>query len=399
MVEPNPIATVLVTFGGLFLIGLVADLVGRRTPLPRVTLLLLAGFTIGPSVLDWLPQFTIQWFPVLTNISLTMIGFLLGQNLTRKSLGKLGKPVLVISLAVILLTIALVFGGLWLVGVPLELALLLAGIATATDPAATLDVVHESKAKGRFTDTLLGIVAIDDAWGLLLFSLILAFVHALGGHHGIADVLSTGLWEIGGAVMLGLLLGVPMAYLTGRIRPGEPTQAEALGIVLLCAGVAEWLGVSYILSSMILGVVVANTAKHHDRPFRAIEGIEWPFLIIFFLLAGASLQVDALQQAGLLAAGYVLLRILGRLVGAELGGWLCHADAPTRRWMGPTLLPQAGIAIGMALIASQEFSQFQEVLLPIALGSTVVFEVLGPVVTRWALLRTGNAKPNGRGPQ
>ncbi|GGX61859.1 cation:proton antiporter [Saccharospirillum salsuginis] len=394
MTEPTAAAQVLVTFGGLFLIGLLADLAGRHTPLPRVTLLLMSGFLIGPSVLDWLPSFTADWFPVLTNFALAMIGFLLGQNLTRKSLKKLGRPVLSISLGIILVTVPTVFIGLYLLGVQAPIALLLAGIATATAPAATVDVVHEYRAKGPFTDTLLGIVAIDDAWGLLIFTLLLAIASAWIGDGGIAGILLTGAWEIGGAVVLGFALGLPMTYLTGRIRPGEPTQAEALGVVLLCAGIAEWLGVSYILSAMILGAVVANLAKHHERPFRAIEGIEWPFLILFFLLAGSALHIEALAQVGLLATSYIALRIASRFLGAYLGAWAIGTDGALRHWMGLALLPQAGVAIGMALLASLRFESFREILLPVVLGSSVIFELIGPISTRFALTRAGEIQPS-----
>lgn len=393
MTDTRLAAEILVTFGGLFIIGLLADLVGRHTPLPRVTLLLLAGFVIGPSFLDWLPQFTGDWFPILTDIALAMIGFLLGQKLTMSTLQRLGRSVLFMSIGEVFLTALLVFTVLSVCGVTTELALLLAGIAPATAPAATIDVVREYKAKGRFTDTLLGIVAIDDAWGLLVFSVLLAVVQALSGQEGVGAVLISGVWEIGGAVLLGVLLGMPMAYLTGRIRPGEPTQAEALGVVLLCAGLAVLMEVSYILSAMILGAVVANLAKHHDRPFHAIEGFEWPFLILFFLLAGAALHMEALAHVGLLGAGYVVLRIVGRILGTQLGGWLSGTEPTTRRWIGLALLPQAGVAIGMGLLASQRFPDLKDILLPVVLGSTVIFELLGPVMTRRVLIRIGEV-PN-----
>jgi Kef-type K+ transport system membrane component KefB len=392
--ETGNLAEILVTFGGLFLLGLLADLAGRHTPLPRVTLLLLAGFLIGPSVLDWLPEFTDRWFPLLTDVALAMIGFLLGQNMTRDRFTELGRPVLAMSIGEVIMTALLVFSVLALAGVDLEIALLLAGVAPATAPAATIDVVHEYAARGKFTDTLLGIVAIDDAWGLLVFSLLLAVTEAVSGGGGALDTVISGGWEMGGAILLGAALGLPMAYLTGRIRPGEPTQAEALGLVMLCAGIAEQLAVSYILSAIVLGAVVANFASHHNRPFRAIEGIEWPFLILFFLLAGAALHVEALWQAGALAAAYIGLRIAGRLLGTRLAGRLIGTDPRIRNWIGLCLLPQAGVAIGMALLASQRFPELRDTILPVVLGATVIFEVVGPIVSRWTLRHVGDIEPH-----
>ena len=392
MHETRITTEILITFGGLFLVGLLADLLGRYTPLPRVTLLLLAGILMGPSVLDWLPAFTRDWFPLLTNIALAMIGFMLGAKITLSTLNEAGRAVLALSIGIVVTTVVVVFAVLSLFGVPFEIALLLAGIATATAPAATMDVVNEYRARGRFTDTLLGIVAIDDAWGLLVFTLLIAVVQASTGTGGIGEALASGAWETGGAILLGVILGVPMAYITGRIHPGAPTQAEALGLVLLCAGLALWAGVSYLLAAIVMGTVVANLAKHHERPFHAVRGFEWPFLILFFLLAGASLHIEELSQIGLLGAAYIVLRILGRILGAQIGGLLCGAASDTRRWMGLALLPQAGIAIGMALLASQRFPQFEAVILPVVLGSSVVFEIFGPVLTRRVLIRMGDIR-------
>ncbi|WOJ93128.1 cation:proton antiporter [Congregibacter variabilis] len=393
MTEIPLAATILITFGGLFLVGLVADLLGRHTPLPRVTLLLLAGFVLGPAAFDLLPGFTTEWFPVLTDIALAMIGFLLGQRLTLAALKKMGPSVLALSIGEVTLTALLVLSVLSLFSVPFEIALLLAGIAPATAPAATMDVVNECRAQGEFTDTLLGVVAVDDAWGLLVFSIFLAIAQTMTRHGGADGVLLSGVWEVGGAILLGTFLGVPMAYLTGRIRAGEPTQAEALGGVLLCAGLSVLAQVSYILAAMVLGATVANLAKHHDSPFHAIEGFEWPFLILFFLLAGASLHIEALAQVGVLGGAYILLRIAGRLLGTRLGGWITGADPRTRRLIGLALLPQAGVAIGMALLASQQFPDLKDTLIPVVLGSTVVFELLGPVVTRRVLIYVGEV-PN-----
>ncbi len=385
----HEIAITLVTLGGLMMLGLVTDLLGRRTPLPRVTLLLLFGFVIGPSGMALLPDITPQLFHLLSTIALVMIGFLIGGTLTRASLKQYGRRVLTVSATMVIVTAAIVALGLTLLGVPIEVTLLLAGIASATAPAATADVVHEAGAKGPFSQTLIGIVALDDAWGLMTFTLMLAAVQLMGGDGGSGSVVLGSLWEIGGALLLGTALGVPMAYLSGRISAGEPLQVEALGMVFLCGGLALWLEVSFILAAMVMGAVVTNLARHHKRPFHAIEGIEWPFLVLFFVLAGAFLDIDALGLAGSVLLGYVVLRALGRLLGAWLGGALCRDDPAQRWWMGLAMLPQAGVALGMALVAMQRLPTLGEIILPVVVGATVIFEVIGPVLTRLALRRVG----------
>ena len=160
----SAIGQTLMTLGGLFLLGVATDALGRHTPLPRVSLLLLFGFAIGPSGFGLLPEPALHWFPIVGHFALAMVGFLLGEKLSFEGLRQHGRLVLWISLGVALGTALAVGTGLWLLGFPVVVALLLAGIAPATDPAATADVVQEAGATGRFSSTLLGIVALDDVW-------------------------------------------------------------------------------------------------------------------------------------------------------------------------------------------------------------------------------------------
>jgi NhaP-type Na+/H+ or K+/H+ antiporter len=385
----DAVAQNLITLGGLFLLGLLTDLIGRHTPLPRVTLLILLGLAIGPSALALLPPRSVAWFPLVANMALVMVGFLLGGGLVR-SAREHGREIVTISIFKVLGAFATVAIGLLLADVGWELALLLAAIAPATAPAATADVVHELRASGRFADTLLGVVALDDVWGLILFSLGLAVVEAMNGQSGL-ESLVFGVREVGGAVVLGTAIGIPMALLTGRVERGEPTLVEALGGVFLCGGLAMWLEVSFLLAAMVQGAVVAALAQHHRRPFDAIEGIEWPFMILFFVLAGASLQVSSLAALGPLVLVYALLRSGGIGAGTRLGARVGGAGDAVGRWLGLALLPQAGVALGMALIAAQRFPQLAGEVLPVVIAATALFELIGPVLARYALRRAGEA--------
>ncbi len=294
-------------------------------------------------------------------------------------------------MVVVGMTIVVVAGGLALLGVPVLLSLLLAGIATATDPAATQDVVRQTGASGPFTDTLLGIVAIDDAWGLIVFSLLLIVVDAAIGNGGMT-ILLRGLWEVGGAVLVGAAIGLPASYLTGRLQEGEPIQAEALGVVFLCAGIAIWLGVSFLLAGIVAGSIVVNLAPHHTRAFHEIEHVEWPFMVLFFILAGATLRLDGLWQIGLIGIAFIGLRGVARVAGGLLGATIVDGTPVTRHWIGVALMPQAGVALGMALIGGNHLPEMKETLLTVAIGSTVVFELLGPLMTQMALRRAGEAR-------
>nr|WP_321483721.1 cation:proton antiporter [uncultured Cohaesibacter sp.] len=376
------------SLGGILLGGLITDELGRRTRLPRVTLLILFGIVIGPSGLSLLPPHFADWYEFLAATALTMVAFLLGGHLSVSGLRKRGKTILIISGVVVGLTALAICGGLMALGAPFLLALLLAGIGTATDPAATQDVIKQTGAKGHFTRILLGIVAIDDAWGLIVFSLLLVLAKAVSGG-GFDDILFNAAQELGGAVAIGLLIGVPGSFLSGRIRPGEPMQLEALGLVFLCAGLAIWLDVSFLLSGMIAGFIIVNFAKHHNRSFHEIEHIEWPFMVFFFVLAGASLQIAGIVDIGMVGLGYIALRIAGRLVGGWFGCQWAGTAPRHKLWLGLALMPQAGVALGMALVAADHFPVIGEQLLAITIGTTVIFEIAGPILTLVALKKVG----------
>jgi Kef-type K+ transport system membrane component KefB len=362
---------VLIAIGSLFLVGLATDELGRRTRLPRVTLLMLFGVLIGPAGADILPPEAKSGYEFLASTALTMVAFLLGGVLSVPKLQRHGKEILITSLLVVSVSAFIVGGGLLALGVSIPAALVLAAIATATAPAATRDVATQVRSTKGFKEKLLGIVAIDDAWGLIIFSLLLIAAKTITGGEFV-DVLRHG-----------------AAYLTGRLRPGEPMQSEALGLVFLCAGLAIWLEVSFLLAGMIAGATVANLAKHHRRPFHEIEHIEWPFMLLFFVLAGASFETNHLADLGAIGAAYIILRALSRMVGGWLGGKLAGLPAIESRWIGFALMPQAGVALGMALVAGHHFPDQRDVILGVTIASTIVFEIFGPIMTQIALIRVG----------
>lgn len=380
----------LLALGVILLLGLVTDFIGRRTLLPRVTLMLIFGVIIGKEVFNLIPTLFIEQFELIADMTLVMIGFLLGGKFNFKSLQQSKQQILWISIGAAIVTTAIVIIGLISFGISVEIAILLGCIASATAPAATVDVVTELEYKGPFADLLLSIVALDDAWGLIIFSFGLATVAVISGvYDSTSFMLGVGI-EIGGAIILGLLIGLPGAYLTGRIRSGQPMLTEALGLVFVCGGLAIWLEVSFLIASMVMGATISNLARHHEYPFHAIEGIEWPFLIVFFTVAGASLELSALKTIGLVGLVYIICRAIGKIVGAGLGAYISNANDVTRRWMGIALLPQAGVAIGMALVASSKFPQYQQVLLSVIISTTILFEIIGPIFSRFALKQVQN---------
>jgi len=377
---------ILIVLGILLLAGMLAEAMAKRIAIPRVTLLLICGFLLGPSVFDFLSiSITNQWFPIITKVSLGMVGFLIGGSLITNQLKKLGYKIIIISLSIVIATVILMSTSLFFLTQSLNLSLLLATIAIATAPAATTDVIHELKSTSRLSFLLKGIIAIDDFWALIVFSIVLAIVSA-DASGSIKHVLTYVSRDLFGAILLGILLEIPIAFLTGRIQEGEPSLAEALGAVFLCTGLALWLDFSFLIATMVMGIVVSNFAKHHTRPFHAVEGIEWPFMILFFLLAGASLHISALRSIGVIGVAYISLRIVARLIGSWFAGLIVKIPFREMTKLGLALLPQAGVSLGVALVAIQESPDLEDSIMPIVLSGTVFFELIGPLFTRHALL-------------
>lgn len=377
----------LLTLGSVLISGLLLSALGKKTHLPRVTLLLIFGVIIGKGGFDIIPVVFSNQFEIISDIALMMVGFLLGGRLTASSLQRCLSATLWISVLAAIMTTLIVTLGLVAFGVPIALAIVLGCLASATDPAAILDVSQESNYTKPFKNLLLSIVALDDAWALMLFGVGIAIVSSLNAVSTEHSALMMVIKDIGGAVVIGLCVGLPAAYLSGRTKPGEPFMSEALGMVFVCGGLALWLGVSFLIASMVLGAVVANFAKHHEKPLHAIEDIEWPFMVIFFVLAGANLDVGMFSSIGLICVVYIVFRIAGKVVGAKIGGQFAKVNSPTQQWMGFALLPQAGVAIGMALVASQFMPEYRQTLLSVVVLSTIVFEIIGPIFTRLALER------------
>ncbi len=384
-------AILFIAFGALFMGGLAAEHIGRLTRLPRVTILLLVGIAVGQSGLDLVPPEARAWFEPMTVASLTMVAFLLGADLTRDNLARHGRAILAISLAIVLGTTVIVWAGLVAVGMDSGVALLFGAIATATAPPAVADVIRQTGIQNGFTETLTGIVAIDDVWGVMVFSLCLALVAPSADWAGPAI---TALHDIGGAVLLGVLIGAPSAYLTGRLKPGEPQMIEALGVVFLTAGLALWLEVSFLIAGMTAGAIIANFARHHDYAFNETERVELPFLLLFFLLAGATLEIGALVSVAGWAAAYVVLRILARIVSGWLGAVAGGVPMPERPLYGPALMPQAGVAVGMALVATEVMPGQEALIVPVIIASSVVFDIFGPPVTAFAVRRASEKAPD-----
>ncbi len=385
---------IILSLGFIFVIGLASARLINKIKGPSITAYLLLGIVMGPSFMNLAPKVLIEsGSGVISNIVLGLIAFGLGQSFTRRFFHEIGKPVLWISiLEAVTPWIAVTFALSIFAGLPFYVAILFGAISSATAPAATVMVVRECKAKGRFTDILLGVVAIDDAWCLIIFALSLAIAKAIfiqSSNALIFRVFLAALVEIAGAFLLGALMAYAISTFSKYLRTKTELLIYTLGLVLLNAGLALELHLSVLLANMFLGTILVNINKENFKFFDALKDIDSPLYLLFFVLVGMNFELHVLVMVGLVGLVYIIARIAGKVLGSSVGGYFVGTDSIVRKYLGLGLLPQAGVALGCALIVKSEFPQVGGVIFTTILAATIIYEFVGPIFTKFALYKAG----------
>jgi len=384
----------ILNLGFILLFGLLAERLIQKIKLPTVTAFIIVGILIGPSLLDLINAQLISSSGLISNIALGIIAFSLGETFLFSSFKRIGKPVIYISIIASLLPCLLVTTGLhFLLGQPLYLAILLGAISSATAPAATLMVVREYKARGSLTNTLFGVVAIDDAWCLILFALLFAFSKDMiqAANPSWLKVIYPFIKEIFFSVILGSLTALLCNFISRYIKLKSDLLIYLLGFLLLNTGLALYFHLSILLTNIIFGAVLVNIGTTSFKFFDLLKSVDAPLYLLFFILAGANLEIGLLPGVWLCAIIFIISRSLGKIFGAYFGGYLSKAEDKIRKYLGWGLLPQAGVAIGLALIVKEEFPRLGDILFPTIIATTVFYEIAGPIFTRYALFASKEA--------
>ena len=401
--------------------GLLMSRLAKAVNLPAVTSYLVAGLLLGPFVLGRLGLSglgigfgsleQVEGYGVVTQVALGFITFVIGNEFRLSSLRSMGQQAITVGIAQAVITTALV--DVALVGVhllfpqvlSLASAITLGSIAAATAPAATLMVVKQYKAKGPLTHLLLMVVAIDDAVGLVLFSASYGVANALEqGHMDLLSVVVEPLMEI----LLSLLLGAVAGYLLNLLEVYFHSRSKRMSLsvafVLLTVGVSMLevevggvrCGFSLLLVCMMTGTVFCNVCPTSEELMDRLDRWVSPINILFFVLSGAELDLTILSNPLVLLVGvvYIASRSLGKIGGAYASCRATKCSPSIQKYLGITLLPQAGVALGMAAEAAQLSDG--HMVRNVVLFSVLVYELVGPTLTRMALTAAGEIRPEGR---
>jgi len=386
----------ILSIGIILLSGFAASKIIRLVKLPSITAYLILGILIGPHMGNLVSKDLYEASGLVSNIVLSFIAFSIGQNFSIERFKEIGKTVLSISIAEGVGAAILVFLALYfLTDEPLFVALSFAAIAPATAPAAIVMIVREFRAKGRFTDTLLAVVALDDSWGLMIFALLLAVAKSLtGAHEAIIPVAASGVFhgvlEILGALVLGYVIGIVLADYSKYLNDSRQMLIYTLGFILFTAGLSMMLDVSVLLSNMAMATTLVNKNQTSFRFFNALRDIDSPFYILFFVLAGANLEFGLIRTMGTVGIIYVFARVLGKIAGVYISSRMVGAPDEVRRYLGLGLAPQAGVALGMAIIVKHVFPFEGSFIMSTIVATTVLYEIFGPILTKIALQTAKN---------
>jgi len=372
--------------GIIFLVGALMQWASPKVGLPKVVGYLFVGLLIGPEVLGVIPEHFVEGSHVMIELALSLIAVLVGANLKYQRVKGLGKQILTITLFEGLFAFLAVSTGFYLFfGLgdgSTEFAILLGGLAAATAPAATIAITRELGAKGKFTTTLLGVVALDDALALILFT----FAVMLGGVFISGGELSFGyLWEAVWVLLLSTLAGG-----VGAVVSME--TISTLGMVFIVYALSGLWGLEPLFSALVMGVVMTNLSDDFDLVEEEIDNhLEEIIFMLFFILSAMHLDLDAVMTMPLVVIFYVLFRLIGKVCGVWVGAGLSGADKEVKKYLGIGLMPQAGVAIGLALSLQNEpaFASIAPTLLHVIIATTVIHEFLGPIVTRYVLKKSG----------
>ena len=382
---------IILEFAVMIFAALLFGRIGKLAKLPNVTGYLIAGLILGPSFLNIIPQTMVSGFSVISDMALGFIAFSVGCEFSLKYYRQVGlSPILIAIMeatgAIILVTVTLI-----VLGFDVKLSIMLGAIAAATAPAQTIMVINQYKAKGSLTSMLLSVVAIDDAVALIGFGLATTIVKMMGNHVNTNLALSilTPVYDIVISFIVGGVAGILMKLIFRWFKKPSNRLCIIIAFVLATYWVADLCHGSPLLACMALGGVLVNIYDDIDSVVRITDSFTPPIYMIFFVISGAGFEVSALKGIGLIGLLYVVARVLGKMGGAWLGGKVTKQEDKICKYLGPTLMPQAGVALGLIVVAGNLVPEYAPQIRVIILCSTFIYSVIGPIAAKIALEKSG----------
>jgi len=394
----------------LLLFAFLVVLLAKKYRIPIVVGYVFLGILLSPDIISIFPvidsetvnmyTFVLSNLDYVTNIALAFIAFTIGSELSIKTLKRLGKSIFSIAIMESVLAFVVVTAALYFIGRPLYMALLFGAIASATAPAATVMVLKEYNAEGPLTSTIMAVVGLDDAFALIIFSLInpIAYSQYRGeGAIKLSEIIVSPLIEIFGAIILGLFFGYITQYLLTKFNEKTRKILTIVTSITLSSAVSIFFGLSALIANMSVGFAVRNFAKKNLEISEEMDTLTVPLYAMFFIIAGTEIRFSEMGSLSflLIAFTYLIARIIGKVGGSTLAARISGAPEAVQKFIGFGLLPQSGVAIALAYSVQKQYVQDTKVGLLIfntLLLTAAMTEVFGPLLTKYAVIQSGEGK-------
>ncbi len=417
---PNIHIPVYIVLGTTIVISFFSGRLSKKIRLPMIIGYMIFGVFLGPSFLNILNDELQAGLSFITELALGFVALSIGLELHLSSLKKLGPGIISIILAESFFAFFVVTLAVLALTKNAPMALIFGSIAPASAPAGTVAVIKEFRAKGSLTKALYAVVGFDDGLGIMIFG----FAAAISRHlllqqttqreENMLFVLLEPVKEIALSLFFGMLLAALFCLIVRRLKSSNDIFIHLFGFILIMTGLSQALHLSLILTNMTAGMVIINTQKHAlvEHINKELPRFMPLLFILFFTLAGANLHITALPSLGLLGVVYIFSRSFGLITGSLLGGVLGHVEKKIKKWLGLGILSQAGVAIGLALIVKHDFhgigrvvnpdsaapltsgDQLGTIVLTTVTATCIVFEMIGPILTKFALQKAGEIDAN-----
>jgi len=384
----------------ILILGFILGRILRRLRLTEILAYILAGIIIG-LILEYtdigrdfrLPE---QFSVIITETSLALIAYVVGLSFSFAFLKRMGKQMVIILIVQVVITVVATWGFVYLLTKNLPLSIILGSLAGATDPAGTIAVLRDLRARGSLSDMTIALVGLDDAVVIVVYAVGIALTKMLlGSETSVSFIFGHPLWEIFGSLGLGGAIGALLSYVTKKMHlTSDNIFVISLAVAVLCWGLAEMIEVSPMLTCMALGTAVINlNVQIGNRSNELVDNIMTPIFVLFFAAIGMQMDFSLFHLMWPLIIVYCVGRSIGKITGCSLGGVLAKSEPKIKKYVGFAMLPQAGVAMGLAFLAAQALSGFElgDTIVTLATATTVVFGLLSPPLVQYAVRKAGES--------
>lgn len=376
----------------VMVVGWLGGKVAKALKLPNVSGYLVAGLFLGPSFFKLVSAQDMDSFTIISEVALAVVAFSIGSEFVMKEMLKLGKSIVIITLAEVVGAVVVVFTVMFfLFRQDFVFSLIIASMSAATAPAATLMVMRQYRSDGPVTRTVLPVVALDDVFGIMAFGIAMSIarVYVGGTDYSFLNMILQPFIEIFGSFVVGGVMGLILVFIAKKASDTDEILIVTIAMIFAATGFSNMLGLSPLLTNIVMGTVLVNLMHNANRVFFSLNHFTPPVYLLFFTLAGASLDLSILFSVGLLGIAYIIARAAGKMLGARLGAKAVNAEPTVQKYLGLALLPQGGISIGLSVLVRQHLPDYSAAIITIIMFSVLVYEVSGPIFAKIAIDKAG----------